>query len=318
MGLADPPPGAAGHPPSLRDGLNVMDVAVILNPRAGHGADEERQAEIVALFAAHGRQATVFVPAQGQDIGQCARAAVSAGCRLLVAAGGDGTVNAVASAVVGREIPLGVLPVGTLNHFAKDLGIPLDLPDAVGVAAQGALRKVDVGEVNGRYFLNNSSIGVYPRIVELRERYQSTVHNKWIAALWASLAVLRRRPFVGVRIHVEGETEVRRTPLVFIGNNEYAMEGLRGVRRASLTEGVLAVYVMRGSRRMSLLRLGAALLLRGVDKVQELDLFKVPAATVETRRARIHVALDGEVAVMRSPLEYRSVAASLAVITPAA
>jgi YegS/Rv2252/BmrU family lipid kinase len=293
-----------------------MDVAVILNPRAGHGADDERQAEIISLFAAHGRQATVFVPAKGHDIGQRARAAVSAGCRLLVAGGGDGTVNAVASAVVGQEIPLGVLPVGTLNHFAKDVGIPLDLPEAVRVAAQGVLRRVDVGEVNGRYFLNNSSLGVYPRIVELRERYRNTVRNKWIAALWASLAVLRRRPFVGVRIHVEGETEVRRTPLVFIGNNEYVMEGLRGVHRASLTEGILAVYVMRGSRRTSLLGLGAALLLRGVERVRELDLFRTPSAAVETRRERIHVALDGEVTVMRSPLEYRSLPAALGVMAP--
>ena len=291
-----------------------MDVVVILNPRAGHGADEERQREIAGLFATHGRQATVFVPGEGQDIGQRARAAVKAGCRVLVAAGGDGTVNAVASAVVGQEIPLGVLPAGTLNHFAKDVGIPLDLPDAVRVVAQGVERKVDVGEVNGRYFLNNSSIGVYPRIVELRERYRTTGLSKWIAAMWASLAVMRRRPFVDVRIHVEGETVLRRTPFLFIGNNEYKMEGLRGVHRASLTGGCLAVYVMHASQRVSLLRLGWEVLVRGPDKVQELDLFRVPGTTVETRRHRLDVALDGEVRVLSSPLEYRSLPAALRVM----
>ena len=292
----------------------MTDVAVILNPRAGHGADEERQQEITALFARLGRQATVFVPGDGQDITERARAAVRKGCRVLVAAGGDGTVNAVASAVIGRETPLGVLPAGTLNHFAKDLGIPLDLPDAVKVVAQGLERKVDVGEVNGRYFLNNSSIGVYPRIVELRERYRSTGLGKWIAAFWASLVVMRRRPFLGVSIQVEGESVVRRTPFVFIGNNEYKMEGLRGVHRATLTGGYLAVYVMHASQRVSLVRLAWELLRRGPDKVQELDLFRVPGTSIQTRRRRIQVALDGEVTTLRSPLEYRSHPAALRVM----
>jgi diacylglycerol kinase family enzyme len=293
-----------------------MDVAVILNPRAGHGADAERQREITELFAALGRQVTVYAPGEEQDVAERSRAAVRDGCRLLVAAGGDGTANAAASAVVGGEIPLGVLPLGTLNHFAKDVGLPLDLPDAVRVAAQGVVRMVDVGEVNGRYFLNNSSIGVYPRIVELRERYQSSGLSKWVAALWASLAVMRRRPFVAVRIHVNEETVVRRTPFVFIGNNEYTMQGLRGVHRASLTAGYLAVYVMHAAHRASLLRLGAEVLLRGTNRVQELDLFRVTRTTVETRGRRIHVALDGEVAVLEFPLEFRTHAAGLRVMAP--
>jgi diacylglycerol kinase family enzyme len=293
-----------------------MDVAVILNPRARHGADEALQQEIVELFARYGREATIVPVSAGAKLSVRARAAVNAGCRLLVAAGGDGTVNAVASAVVGREIPLGVLPVGTLNHFAKDLGLPLDLPDAVRIAAQGAVRQVDVGEVNGRYFLNNSSIGVYPRIVELRHRYESSGLSKWIAAAWASLAVLRRRPFVDVRIHVGDEAIVCRTPFVFVGNNEYKMVGLRGVARASLTGGYLAIYVMKAAERLSLLRLGLEVMTRGVERVEELDLFRVVETKVETRRRRLQVALDGEVRVLASPLEYRSLPGALRVLTP--
>ena len=291
-----------------------MDVAVILNPRAGHGADEDLQREIVERFATYGQEATIM--AAGAKLGIRARAAVEAGCRVLVAAGGDGTVNAVASAVVGRETPLGVLPVGTLNHFAKDLGLPLDLPDAVRIVAQGAVRQVDVGEVNGRYFLNNSSIGVYPRIVEMRHQYESSGLSKWIAALWASLAVLRRRPFVDVRIHVGDEAVVRRTPFVFVGNNEYRMRGLGGVSRASLTGGQLAIYVMKASERLSLLRLGLEVMTRGVDQVPELDLLRVTESKVETRRRRLQVALDGEVRVLASPLEYRSRPGALRILAP--
>ncbi len=293
-----------------------MDVAVVLNPRAGHGADEEMQRKITELFAEQGRQATVFIPGERLDITGRARAAVEAGCRVLVAAGGDGTVNGVAQAAVGRDVPFGVLPIGTLNHFAKDAGIPLDLAEAVRVVAEGAERRVDVGEVNGRYFLNNSSIGVYPRIVELRRRYQSSGLGKWIAALWASLAVLRRQPFLGVRLRVEGETFVRRTPFVFIGNNEYRMVGLGGVHRASLTGGHLAIYVMNASRRVSLLRLGWEVLSRGPDRTQELDLFRVSETEVETRRQRLQVALDGEVSVLRTPLRYRSRPLALRLVAP--
>ena len=301
----------------MRDDLSVVDVAVILNPGSGTGADEEaRRTEIVERFAAHGRRATIFAAGPDAPIDQQARAAVEAGCRVAVAAGGDGTVNAVAAAVVDREIPLAVLPTGTLNHFAKDLGIPLELPEAVRVACEGAVRTVDAGEVNGRIFLNNSSIGVYPRIVELRNRYGGRGAAKWLAALWATLAVLRRRPFLGVRIRTDDEVAVRRTPFVFVGNNEYRMVGLNAASRDSLSDGLLAVYVMRGSHRTGVLGLAWRVLWRGVDGVDELELLKVAEVEIETRRDRLQVSLDGEVVVLQSPLAYRIRPAALRVLAP--
>ncbi len=296
----------------------MIDVAIILNPGSGSGSDDEaRRREIVELFAVRGREATIFAATDATPIDQQARAAVDAGCRLAVAAGGDGTVNVVASAVIDRGIPMAVLPVGTLNHFAKDLGLPLDLPDAVAVAAGGVERRVDVAEVNGRLFLNNSSIGVYPRIVELRDRYGGSGAAKWVAALWASLTVLRRRPFVGVRIRVSDEILVRRTPFVFIGNNEYRMVGLQAASRESLTGGTLALYVMDASKRRSLLGLAWDVVWRGAEQVEELDCFTVAEARLETRRRRLQVALDGEVVVLESPLEYRSRPGALRVMCAA-
>jgi diacylglycerol kinase family enzyme len=293
----------------------VIDVAVILNPGSGSGGDEEaRRREIVELFAAHGREATIFAASEAEPIDRQARAAVQAGCRVAVAAGGDGTVNAVASAVIEHGIPMAVLPVGTLNHFAKDLGLPLELAEAVRVAAEGAVRRVDVAEVNGRLFLNNSSIGVYPRIVDLRNRYGGRGAAKWLAALWASLTVLRRRPFLGVRIRADEEVVVRRTPFVFVGNNEYRMVGLHAASRESLTGGTLALYVMHASRRRGLLGLAWRVFFRGVEQVEELELFRVEEAAVETRRRRVQVSLDGEVAVLQTPLEYRSRPAALQVV----
>jgi diacylglycerol kinase family enzyme len=295
----------------------VIDIAVVLNPGSGADADEAaRRQEIVEQFGSRGRTATIFGATPDAPVDAQARAAVDAGCRVIVAAGGDGTVNAVAATVVGRDIPLAVLPTGTLNHFAKDMGIPLELPEAVRVAAEGAVRRVDVGEVNGRIFLNNSSIGVYPRIVELRNRYGGRGAAKWIAALWASLTVLRRRPFMGVRIRADDEVVVRRTPFVFVGNNEYKMVGLSAGSRESLSDGHLAVYVMRGSHRSGVLGLAWRVLWRGVEGVDELELLTVTDAEIETRRRRLQVSLDGEVVVLQSPLAYRVRPAALGVLAP--
>jgi diacylglycerol kinase family enzyme len=297
-------------------GLSVGGIAVILNPASGSGGSEPLVQKITDLFAARNAGATVTTARGGNALRAAADAAVQAGSTILVAGGGDGTVNAVAGAIVGRDIRFGVLPLGTLNHFAKDLGIPLDLADAVGVVLDGRVQAVDLGEVNGRIFLNNSSIGVYPRIVELRNRYGGSGMAKWAAAAWATLAVLRRRPFLGVRIETPDQAVVRRTPFVFVGNNEYRMAGLRAASRGSLTGGRLAVYVMNAGGRRGLLRLAWQVFWHGAERVHELDLLLVEEAAVETRRRTLHVAIDGEVIVLASPLHYRSLPQAVRVTVP--
>jgi diacylglycerol kinase family enzyme len=280
-------------------------IAVVLNAASGNGAAPEAAERLKEIFAEAGREARITLATGGSEINAAMRRAVEAGCDTLVAGGGDGTINCGASAVVGRGIPLGVLPLGTLNHFAKDLGIPLDLDEAVKVVLDGVVCKVDVGEVNGQIFLNNSSLGAYPAIVRLREKYRASFRGKWIAALWAGLTVLRRRPFMGVRIVVEGEAIIRRTPLVLVGNNEYKMAGIHAASRESLARGRLALYVLNAEQRPGLLRLGWQVLLKGAERVKEVDLITVEEATVETRRRRLQVAADGEVFTLDAPLSYR-------------
>jgi diacylglycerol kinase family enzyme len=294
----------------------VGGIAVILNPASGSGAARSTAQRIVELFAARGAEATITLARGGPALREAADAAVRAGCRILVAGGGDGTVSALAGAVVGQDVRFGVLPLGTLNHFAKDLGIPLDLTEAIDVVLDGRLQPVDLGEVNGRIFVNNSSLGVYPRVVALRNRHGGSGLAKWAAALWASLTVLRRRPFLHVRIQTPDREVVRRTPFVLVGNNEYRMAGLRAASRESLTGGRLAVYLMNASGRPGLLRLAWQVFWRGADRVRELDLLLVNRAAVETRRRTLQVALDGEVIVLASPLHYRSLPAAIRVTVP--
>lgn len=292
-------------------------IAVVLNESSGSGESTDAAKRLEALFASAGRDARITVVRSGTELRAALERAVKEGCDSLVVGGGDGTVNSGASAVIDRKIPLGVLPMGTLNHFAKDLGIPLDLEEAARVVLGGMLCTVDVGTVNGRIFLNNSSLGVYPAVVRLRQRYQATGWGKWVAALWASLVVLRRNPFMAVRITTEGQAVVRRTPFVFVGNNEYRMVGLDAASRESLVGGHLALYVLNAERRRGMIRLAWQLLLRGVDQVRELDLLTVQEATIETRRRHLQVALDGEVVALEAPLEYRIRASALPVHVPA-
>ena len=157
---------------------------------------------------------------------------------IIVAGGGDGSANAVAAALAGGDIALGILPLGTLNHFAKDLGMPRALDAAVREIAAGKRMRIDMGEVNGRVLVNDSSIGLCADIVHERERQQHRIgRGKWMAFLWATVTALRKYPFLNICLSVEGKDHRRRTPFVFIGNNEYRMKGFAMGVREHLTGG---------------------------------------------------------------------------------
>ena len=151
---------------------------------------------LAELFAARNQRVNISLARNGEEVVELARRAAQSDSRIIVAGGGDGTINAVASAVINTDKTFGVLPLGTLNHFAKDLHIPLDLEDAVRTVLAGHTTQVDVGEVNERIFLNNSSLGLYPRLVHEREKKQQLGSRKWTAFFWAGVAVLRRYPFL--------------------------------------------------------------------------------------------------------------------------
>ena len=295
----------------------MREVVVIINAGAGTGYDREWADGLRDRFAAHGLAADVTLAGSGQEMIETAEAAVARGVGIVAAGGGDGTVNAVASALVGSAATFAVLPLGTLNHFAKDLGIPLLLDAAIANIAQGTPRQVDVGDINGRIFLNNSSLGLYPDIVRDREKQQRRLgRGKWLAFCWASLAALRRYPFLSIRLKV-GETEhARRTPFVFIGNNEYLMQGLNIGERATLDGGRLSLYVAQRPSRLGLVRFAWHALLGRLGSSPDFDVLLARDFVIDTRRRLIRVATDGEVTLMAPPLHYRSRPGALTVIVP--
>ena len=280
-------------------------IVAVLNDSSGQGGCDPKARKLEEIFAAAGRDARVSVARSGAELRDLMGQAVESGCETLVAGGGDGTLNTAAQAVLGTGVCLGVLPLGTLNHFAKDLGIPLELEAAAQVVLAGKSCQVDVGEVNGRIFLNNSSLGMYPAMVRLRERIRSQVVGKWIAALWAALIVIRRNPFMTVRIELEGKAVLRRTPQIVVANNEYRASGIQATARESLSGGRLALYVLNAEARTGLVRLALEVLLKGAEQAKEIDVLTVREARIETRRRQLHVATDGEVFTLESPLEYR-------------
>jgi diacylglycerol kinase family enzyme len=295
----------------------MKPVVVIINAGAGQGHDHEAADRLRGLLRTAGLDAELVLADGGEAMIGAARRALEDGARLVVAGGGDGTINAVASVMVDSKVPFGVLPMGTLNHFAKDLGIPLELDAAVRNLAEGHPCAVDVGEVNGRIFLNNSGLGLYPDIVHDREKQQRRLgRGKWLAALWAALSALRRYPFLSMRLKVEGERLARRTPFVFIGNNVYKMQGLAIGERERLDGRTLSLYVAQHPTRLGLLRFAIQALLGRLGEERDFDVVLAPAMEIETRRRRMRVSTDGEVTVMEAPLCYRVRPGALKVVVP--
>ena len=292
-------------------------ITVIVNIGARKANDFVIKQELGEIFGSKGVEADVQVGRSGTEIVELARHAAKNESSIVVAAGGDGTVNAVASELVGTGKILGVLPLGTLNHFAKDLGIPLDLESATDVISQHSITHIDIGEVNGRYFLNNSGLGLYPRMVREREQQQAQGRNKWLAFFSALLIIIHRYPLLTVRLNADDRELKRRTPMVFVGNNEYELQGLNMGSRRSLDRGLLFLYVTREMSRWRLFKMGLAALFGKLSDASDFDALCVREVFVQARRRRLRVALDGEVTVMRLPLRYRIHPAALPVIVPA-
>src|SRR5438445_2199881 len=292
-------------------------VQVVISIGAGAVDTEEIVNRLVERYLPIGSRWKVSVARNGPELLKLARRAVKNDYQTIVAGGGDGTVSAVAGVLAGTRKTLGVLPLGTLNHFAKDLQLPLDIDGAMETIMAGRTVQVDVVEVNGRTFINNSSLGLYPRIVKEREKQQQLGWGKWPAFVWAAITVLRRYPLLNVRLSLDGKQLARRTPFVFIGNNEYEMEGFNIGRRACLDKGELRLYITHRTGRLGLLRLAVRALLGGLRNERDFTALRTREIWIETRHRRLHVAFDGETTIMVPPLHYRVRPGALRVIVPA-
>ena len=294
-------------------------ISVIINERSGTSARPDAGSEIQALFTKAGAHVRLERVREPGDLGARARQAAGRG-DVLVAVGGDGTVSTVAAVAVETQSTLGVVPSGTLNHFAKDLGLSQELESAIATIVAGHTRLVDVGEVNGRTFINNSSVGLYPRMVWERDAEQRRGHRKWTAFAIAMARTWRNYRTIVARIAVDKDRQeaIVRTPFIFVGNNQYTVEGFELGGRASLDGGRLSIFVAPECGRFEILALPVRALLNRLGPQTPLAVFEAESLSVEVARHRLSVALDGEIVTMRAPLMYRVRPRALRVIGPSA
>ncbi len=291
-------------------------IEVIVNSHSGSVSSGETIDQLEELFKEYGLSAKIHRAQTGDAVERLAASAADSEAEIVAAGGGDGTISTVASAIINTHKTLAVLPLGTLNNFSKDLQIPQDLDGAVRLIAAGHSREVDIAEVNGKYFVNNSSIGLYPHIVRRREQQQRLGWGKWWAAAWAAWRFLWVTPLLKAKLRIDENEFVRKTPFVFVGNNDYEMDLYNIGRRPRLDEGLLSVYLLHGSGRVGLIDLALRTLFGRLKQADDFEGIRTQSFTVETRKKRILVARDGEVSVMTSPLNYKIHPRALRVIAP--
>jgi YegS/Rv2252/BmrU family lipid kinase len=292
-------------------------VLVCVNRSSGGTARGEQEAEQIREALAEAGLAARVELLPGGGIGAQAERAVSDKAELLIVGGGDGSISAAAAVLAGTEVKLGILPLGTRNHFARDLGIPLDLAEAARLIATGSARRIDVAEVNGRAFINTSAIGLYPRMVMDRDQQRRRLgRSKRLAMLVASVRTLARFGHYRLTLTVDDRKERVETPLLFVGNNDYRLDLGAPGRRDSLEDGRLSVFVMRKNSRRGFVAASIRALFNRTRPDDMVRLDDVERLTVGSRRSHLVISVDGEVVRETPPLTYRIRKGALQVIAP--
>jgi diacylglycerol kinase family enzyme len=282
-----------------------------MNPASG-SADAARASRIREAATARGIDVVALVPEL--DLDADIRARISRGERVIIAAGGDGTIHSVSQSVVGTEAVLGVLPVGTWNHFARDLDLPMEWEAALDIALEGEIRAVDVGRVNDRYFMNNLSLGLYPEIVRHREQFRKL--GKWRAYLKATRAAVKSYPHVAISIETAHMLETIRTHVFMVSVNPYQLDQPgRDRPRKTLDGGYLSAYWLPHMPRIQFIRT-LARYLRGKVVEGGLRSLQTTQVKVQSSHSHIRVGIDGELRDISTPLNVSIVRSGISVRVP--
>lgn len=307
----------ASHPEPATGPLTV-----ILNAAAGASDKANARDELEALLQRAGRRYRIVAPARHQSFDQlCAQAAADAHRErgVLVAAGGDGTVNGAANAARRHGVPLGVIPLGTFNYFVRDRSLAADPEAAVQALADGSLRTVHAGEVNGRLVLNNASIGLYTHLIRRRERATARFgRRRIVAAVSAAAALIRGQRAFAIRLADGDEVLPTRTSMLFASCNAMQLEAL-GLSTAGCSgAGALGIVLLRPTQLGDRLRLLWNALTRELDDDPALESFCAKSLEVRSQRPSVEVVIDGELASLRTPLTLRWLPDALTVVAPRA
>ena len=293
-------------------------ITLIINKGSGHDDKATARDTIVARLHAAGKSVKVVeLPPSGNISAACARAVSDLKHKggIALAAGGDGTVTAVATACIANGVPMGVIPMGTFNYFARALGIPVDIEKATDIVAQGHMKAADAGIVQDRIFLNNASFGVYTRVIRNREEDKSHFGRYRIVALASQIrSMFMPAKVYGVRVGTDEKQQLYRTTMIFASINKLQLEAL-GLHP---TEGAekMSVNILKPVTRFEMLRIMARTLLRNVASDAQVEGFCTNNFTVEAPLKNIDCVLDGEIVRLAMPLEFKVLPAALQVAAP--
>jgi diacylglycerol kinase family enzyme len=317
---------AAVHDES-RIGSPRGPLVIVMNTRSGAGDRQRTLATLAAVFGEAGVEHEVLQVSRPKLLPKVAQDAVARATRnggVVVAAGGDGTINTVAQAVLDSELPFGVLPHGTFNYFSRTHGIPTDVEGAARTLVTGSPRAVQVGQLNERLFLVNASLGLYPRLLEEREAYKRRYgRTRWVALCSGLLTLLREHWQVLLRIEREGEPRLVKTSTLFVGNNALQLARIGIDEAPAVEQGRLVALSVRTAGRWSmpgLLLRGAAGRLGSDDQVTSFAFrhLEVEPVLRRARPVKMKVSIDGETQWMSTPLVFGVAPKPLWLIAPPA
>jgi diacylglycerol kinase family enzyme len=298
--------------------LGQARVCVVMNRGSGRKRHREIAAELEARLKPACGSYELRQSRKGSELPALARQVAGEGFDVVIAAGGDGTQSAVAGALAGSETIMGVLPGGTFNYFARDLGVGEIIEDALDTLLDAKVGTVDVGDINGLIFLNNVSFGAYPQILKTREG----IYRRWgrsrLAAYWSVLVALRRlrRP-MNLVARIDGETHRYSSALVFVAHSAYQLDsfGLEGAD--AIRQGKFAVLIAKALKPLPLIRSALRLAFGHSAKDDDFDLILTDHLEIETPKRRQLIAHDGEKTVLNSPFRLQVRHDGLRVLLPA-
>ncbi|MER5171713.1 diacylglycerol/lipid kinase family protein [Thioclava kandeliae] len=302
--------------PLAVDTAQFLRIYVVANPKSGQNSRAREPIE--AALEVFGDEAKLYRWAPDEEVSKAVDRAIADGAELIVAAGGDGTVMAVAQAMLGKNVPMAVLPLGTFNFFARGLRLSEDATEAARQILKGDTRQIRVGTVEGQVFLNNASLGIYPKILKAREAIYARWGRHRLVAYWSVIRTfLKFQKPMKVEFRTEDLHDTRSTPLIFVARSAYQLDffGLRGVR--AITDDKFAVLIAKGKTRGELFRLAWRLVTRQVQEGRDYDVLRCREFTVsllDKRRALL--AFDGEKARMNAPFEFRMHPEPLTIVIP--
>lgn len=294
---------------------------IVLNTGSGRGDAQILQDTIRRILDESGRRYELMPVDDPSRLTDVARQAVKRAQDeqgVVIAAGGDGTLNAVAGTVLGQGVPFGILPQGTFNYFGRTYGISQETEVALRGFLQGTLRPVQVGMLNGRLFLVNASLGLYPQLLEDREAYKQRFGRRRWVALWSGLVTLLREPRqLGLELEYEGKARSMRSPTLVVGNNKLQLEHI-GIDHQELDRNRLVAMSAKPVGTLALYGLLLRGLLSRLGEAEHVISFAFDRLTVRVRgRRRVKVAMDGEISWMDTPLEFKVAAHQLPLVVPA-